>query len=75
MVAATPAAGRRACSALQTAAISAGLPFAVVLLVMCYSIYKGLSYEHGVIIEGKRLEYAEGKKLERVEGSDEALVR
>ena len=49
-------------SALQTAAISAGLPFAVVLLVMCYSIYKGLSYEHGVIIEGKRLEYAEGKK-------------
>jgi choline/glycine/proline betaine transport protein len=62
-------------SALQTAAISAGLPFAVVLLVMCYSIYKGLSYEHGVVIEGKRLEYAEGKKLEEVNDTDEALVR
>jgi choline/glycine/proline betaine transport protein len=62
-------------SALQTASITTGLPFAVVLLIMCYSIYKGLSYEHGVVIEGKRLEYVEGKKLEEVDGTDEALVR
>lgn len=43
-------------SALQTAAISAGLPFAIVLLVMCFSIYKGLQYEHAVVIEGQKLQ-------------------
>jgi len=36
-------------AALQTAAITSGFPFAVVLLIMCFSIYKGLSYEHDVI--------------------------
>ena len=46
-------------SALQTAAISAGLPFAVVLLVMCYSIYKGLHYEHAVVNEKRKLIEAE----------------
>jgi len=46
-------------SALQTAAISAGLPFAVVLLIMCYSIFKGLSYEHDVIHVKKALEKSE----------------
>ena len=46
-------------SALQTAAISAGLPFAVVLLIMCYSIYKGLSYEHDVIHVKKVLQQSE----------------
>jgi choline/glycine/proline betaine transport protein len=46
-------------SALQTAAISAGLPFAVVLLVMCFSIYKGLSYEHDVIHVKKALQQSE----------------
>jgi choline/glycine/proline betaine transport protein len=54
-------------SALQTAAISAGLPFAVVLLVMCYSIYKGLSYEHDVI-HVKRA-------LQKSETAEEAVVR
>ncbi|MGP1387260.1 MAG: BCCT family transporter [Thainema sp.] len=54
-------------SALQTAAISAGLPFAVVLLVMCYSIYKGLSYEHDVV-HVKRA-------LEKSEAAEEAVVR
>ena len=28
--------------ALQTAAITTGLPFALVLLLMCYSLYRGL---------------------------------
>ena len=40
-------------SALQTASITTGLPFTVILLLMCYSIYKGLSYEHSVVIDGK----------------------
>lgn len=33
-------------SALQTATIATGLPFALVLCVMCYSLYKGLAQEH-----------------------------
>lgn len=32
--------------ALQTASITAGFPFMFILLLMCYSIYKGLSDEH-----------------------------
>ncbi len=32
--------------ALQTAAISTGLPFAIILLIMCYSLYKGLQEEY-----------------------------
>ncbi|MBP3191436.1 BCCT family transporter [Natronogracilivirga saccharolytica] len=30
---------------LQTAAITTGLPFTIILLLMCYSLYKGLSTE------------------------------
>ncbi len=33
-------------SALQTAALSTGLPFAVILIIMCYSLWKGLEEEH-----------------------------
>lgn len=33
-------------SALQTASISTGLPFAVILLVMCYSLHQGLKREY-----------------------------
>jgi choline/glycine/proline betaine transport protein len=33
-------------NALQTAAITTGLPFLFILLLMCYSLYKGLSKEH-----------------------------
>ena len=33
-------------NALQTAAITTGLPFLFILLLMCYSLYKGLSEEH-----------------------------
>jgi len=32
--------------ALQTASITAGLPFMLILLVMCYSLYKGLRSEY-----------------------------
>lgn len=53
-------------SALQTAAITSGLPFAIVLLIMCYSVYKGLQYEHDVI-HVKRL-------LQKSEAAEEAIV-
>jgi len=33
-------------TALQTAAIATGLPFALVLLVMIFSLYRGLSHDH-----------------------------
>jgi len=33
-------------SALQTAAITTGLPFAFVLIIMCFSLYKGLNEEY-----------------------------
>ena len=40
-------------AALQSASIATGLPFTVVLLVMCYSLYRGLQEElyHATIIE------------------------
>ncbi|MGB0723206.1 MAG: BCCT family transporter [Gammaproteobacteria bacterium] len=37
--------GAQALQALQAGAISVGLPFTVVLLIMCISLYKGLSME------------------------------
>ncbi|GAB6097360.1 BCCT family transporter [Desulfatiferula olefinivorans] len=33
-------------TALQSASIATGLPFTIVLLVMCYSLYQGLQEEH-----------------------------
>lgn len=33
-------------TALQTAAISTGLPFVLILLIMCYSLYQGLQKEY-----------------------------
>lgn len=56
-------------SALQTASITTGLPFAVVLLIMCYSIYKGLSFEHGAVLESAKLRAAEAA------ASDETFVK
>jgi BCCT family betaine/carnitine transporter len=37
--------GKEALSALQAGAITTGLPFTLVLLLMCVSLYKGLSHE------------------------------
>jgi choline/glycine/proline betaine transport protein len=48
--------------ALQTATIVTGLPFAVILLIMCYSLYKGLK-EDLVELQDKR----EQKELENYE--------
>jgi choline/glycine/proline betaine transport protein len=40
--------------ALQSASIATGLPFTVVLLIMCYSLYRGLQEEYfHVMIIGK----------------------
>ncbi|MFE8071074.1 BCCT family transporter [Marinobacteraceae bacterium S3BR75-40.1] len=38
--------GAEALNALQAGAITTGLPFTVVLLIMCFSLYKGLRHEH-----------------------------
>jgi choline/glycine/proline betaine transport protein len=40
--------------ALQTAAITTGLPFAIVLIVMCFSLHRGL-FEDWVELESKQL--------------------
>ncbi|WP_037319781.1 BCCT family transporter [Salegentibacter sp. Hel_I_6] len=48
--------------ALQTATIVTGLPFAVILLIMCYSLYKGLK-EDLVELQDKR----EQKEMENYE--------
>ena len=37
--------------ALQTAAITTGLPFAVVILVLIYTLFQGLAHEHAVLEE------------------------
>jgi choline/glycine/proline betaine transport protein len=51
-------------TALQSAAITSGLPFTIVLLIMCYSLYKGLGEElyHAELIE--TLEQQEPKQVE-----------
>jgi choline/glycine/proline betaine transport protein len=36
-------------SALQTAAITTGLPFAVILCLMCYTVYLGLDNEYEIL--------------------------
>ncbi len=43
--------GTTALSSLQAGAISAGLPFAAVLLVSCYSLFQGLRHELDVPAE------------------------
>lgn len=40
-------------AAMQTASISAGLPFTILLLIMCFSLYKGLKDEQEDLLEEK----------------------
>ncbi len=40
--------------ALQTAVITTGLPFALILIGMCFSLYKGLQQEHAEEMEKER---------------------
>ena len=51
--------------ALQTASITTGLPFAMVLLVMCYSLYQGLKQE-AVMIDAQSLQQIEGVAEEAI---------
>ncbi|MEO1209537.1 MAG: BCCT family transporter [Cyanobacteria bacterium J06638_20] len=51
--------------ALQTASITTGLPFAIVLLVMCYSLYRGLNQELAMI-EAQKLQATEGMPEEAI---------
>ena len=43
---------------MQTASITTGLPFAVVLLVMCFSLYRGLN-EEIAMLEAEKLRATE----------------
>ena len=40
--------GSEALNALQAGAITTGLPFTIVLLMMCFSLWRGLAHEHEV---------------------------
>ena len=48
------AGGTDSLSAIQTVAILTALPFSVVLLFMCASLYKALSYEHKLFVSAQR---------------------
>ena len=55
--------------ALQTAAITAGLPFAFVLLLMCYTVYLGLDSEYEIM---QSREFAEW--MERLQDEDDLVL-
>lgn len=50
--------GAQALQALQAGAISAGLPFTIILLVCCVSLWKGLREDHKALTEQQREERA-----------------
>jgi choline/glycine/proline betaine transport protein len=56
-------------TALQTASVSTGLPFAVVLLLMCYTVYLGLKNEYE-ILESEAFR----DQIEEISESDDAVV-
>ena len=49
-------------AALQTAAITTGFPFTVVLLIMCYSLVKGMSREREELMMTRRYFVAQRPK-------------
>jgi choline/glycine/proline betaine transport protein len=49
-------------NALQTASITAGLPFLFILLLMCYSLYQGLQEEHRRKMQHKQKKERESYK-------------
>jgi BCCT family betaine/carnitine transporter len=46
--------GEAALSALQAASITVGLPFTLILLTMCVTLYMGLSHEKRVVMNGSK---------------------
>ncbi len=57
-------------AALQTASITVGLPFAAVLLFMCYSLYRGLQAEYDIL---ESSEFAD--RIEELEKDPDVVVR
>jgi choline/glycine/proline betaine transport protein len=53
--------------ALQTASIATGLPFAVVLLLMCYTVYLGLDREYEILQSDEFAAWIERIEQEREE--------
>ena len=58
-------------TALQAASIATGLPFAAVLLLMCYTVYLGLAREHEIMASAEFAAW-----LERIEadGAEDARL-
>ena len=56
-------------TALQTAAVSTGLPFAFILLLMCYTVYLGLDNEY-TILESEAFE----EQISRIDSMDDVEV-
>jgi len=54
--------GAQALTSIQAGAITAGLPFAFVILVCCYSLYRGLSEDSAVALGS-----SEAKEVERLD--------
>ncbi len=46
--------GDQALSSIQTIAILTAIPFSLVIILMCISIYKALSYEHRLFVRAQR---------------------
>ena len=58
-------------SALQTASITTGLPFAVILVLMCYTVYLGLDNEYEILASEQFAERAkESDDVDVVSGVD-----
>jgi choline/glycine/proline betaine transport protein len=55
--------------ALQTAAIATGFPFALILVLMCYTVYRGLDNEYEIL---ESEEFAE--RIQDITERDEADV-
>ncbi|PSP76693.1 glycine/betaine ABC transporter [Halobacteriales archaeon QH_6_68_27] len=56
-------------TALRTASVSTGLPFAVILTLMCYTVYKGLKNEYEIL---ESEEFAE--TIEEITGEEDVDV-
>ena len=65
-------------SALQTAVITTGLPFAVILVVMCYTVYLGLDNEYEILRSDQFADRIENLTAEQdidvVTSSDELIT-
>ena len=46
--------GSESLSAIQTVAILTALPFSIVIVLMCISLYKALSVEHRLFVRAQR---------------------